>query len=290
MAKDNKPARKKVKKTVVDGIAHIHASFNNTIITITDRQGNALSWATAGGSGFRGSRKSTPFAARLAAEDAVKKAMGMGIREARFYQELAAEVPALTMQSFYSNWSGDGTRYLMVMEDIRARGGRPANGREDRTLEVAEQLMDTLGAMHGRYWNSPRFEKELAWLEPFSVRSTYGKALVGQALKNLGAQMPAVFTEACGLYVFENEALADLFECGTPTLIHGDLHLGNLFRDREGQVGFFDWALVAKMPGMWDVSYVICNSFSPEFRREHQRALLERYISRLAAADGGDDE
>jgi small subunit ribosomal protein S11 len=60
--------RKKVKRNVVDGIAHIHASFNNTIVTITDRQGNALAWATAGGSGFRGSRKSTPFAAQVAAE------------------------------------------------------------------------------------------------------------------------------------------------------------------------------------------------------------------------------
>ncbi|GMQ88951.1 MAG: 30S ribosomal protein S11 [Gammaproteobacteria bacterium] len=60
--------RKKVKKNVVDGIAHIHASFNNTIVTISDRQGNALAWATAGGSGFRGSRKSTPFAAQVAAE------------------------------------------------------------------------------------------------------------------------------------------------------------------------------------------------------------------------------
>src|SRR5574340_918805 len=55
--------RKKVKKNVAEGIAHIHASFNNTIVTITDRQGNALSWATAGGAGFKGSRKSTPFAA-----------------------------------------------------------------------------------------------------------------------------------------------------------------------------------------------------------------------------------
>jgi len=71
--------RKKVKKNVADGIAHIHASFNNTIVTITDRQGNALAWATAGGSGFRGSRKSTPFAAQVAAERVagVVKEMGM---------------------------------------------------------------------------------------------------------------------------------------------------------------------------------------------------------------------
>lgn len=60
--------KKRAKRTVIDGIAHIHASFNNTIITITDRQGDTLRWATAGGSGFRGSRKSTPFAAQVAAE------------------------------------------------------------------------------------------------------------------------------------------------------------------------------------------------------------------------------
>ncbi len=68
MATTPAKVRKRAKKTVVDGIAHIHASFNNTIITLTDRQGNTLAWATSGGSGFRGSRKSTPFAAQVAAE------------------------------------------------------------------------------------------------------------------------------------------------------------------------------------------------------------------------------
>jgi len=68
MAKATTKTRKKVKKDIADGVAHVHASFNNTIITITDRQGNTLAWTTAGGSGFRGSRKSTPFAAQVAAE------------------------------------------------------------------------------------------------------------------------------------------------------------------------------------------------------------------------------
>ena len=72
--------KKKVKRTVSDGVAHIHATFNNTIITISDRQGNALCWATAGGSGFRGSRKSTPFAAQVAAERAGQAAQEMGMK------------------------------------------------------------------------------------------------------------------------------------------------------------------------------------------------------------------
>ncbi|MDR2208591.1 MAG: 30S ribosomal protein S11 [Azoarcus sp.] len=80
MAKTTTKVRKKIKKNVAEGIAHVHASFNNTVITITDRQGNALSWATSGGAGFKGSRKSTPFAAQVAAEAAGKVAQDCGIK------------------------------------------------------------------------------------------------------------------------------------------------------------------------------------------------------------------
>jgi len=72
--------RKKAKRQVSEGVAHVHASFNNTIVTITDRQGNTLAWATSGGSGFRGSRKSTPFAAQVAAEKAGVAAQEYGLR------------------------------------------------------------------------------------------------------------------------------------------------------------------------------------------------------------------
>jgi len=77
---DKARTKKKTKRVVSDGVAHIHATFNNTIVTISDRQGNALSWATAGGSGFRGSRKSTPFAAQVAAERAGQAAQEMGMK------------------------------------------------------------------------------------------------------------------------------------------------------------------------------------------------------------------
>lgn len=79
MATQNR-VKKRIKKEVADGIAHVHASFNNTIVTITDRKGNALSWATSGGSGFRGSRKSTPFAAQVAAERAGIVAQEYGMK------------------------------------------------------------------------------------------------------------------------------------------------------------------------------------------------------------------
>ncbi len=73
-------ARKKVKKNVSEGVAHVHASFNNTIVTITDRQGNTLSWATSGNAGFKGSRKSTPFAAQMASERAGRAAQEFGVK------------------------------------------------------------------------------------------------------------------------------------------------------------------------------------------------------------------
>jgi small subunit ribosomal protein S11 len=80
MAKPTRTVKKKIHKQIADGVAHVHASFNNTIITITDRQGNALAWATSGGSGFRGSRKSTPFAAQVAADKAGQAAKEYGLR------------------------------------------------------------------------------------------------------------------------------------------------------------------------------------------------------------------
>jgi len=89
MAANNKNANTRVKrrerKNIDTGVAHIQSSFNNTIVTISDTQGNAISWASAGGMGFRGSRKSTPFAAQMAAEKAAKAAMEHGMREIECY-------------------------------------------------------------------------------------------------------------------------------------------------------------------------------------------------------------
>jgi len=80
MAKAPTRSKKKVKKNISNGVAHVNASFNNTMITITDAQGNTISWSSAGGMGFKGSRKSTPYAAQMAAEDAGKKAMEHGMK------------------------------------------------------------------------------------------------------------------------------------------------------------------------------------------------------------------
>jgi len=80
-----KTGKKKEKKNITEGIAHIQSTFNNTIVTITDMSGNVIAWASAGTEGFKGSRKSTPFAAQVAAESAVKKAREQGLRTVQVY-------------------------------------------------------------------------------------------------------------------------------------------------------------------------------------------------------------
>ncbi len=99
MAKAQARPRKRVKKNIADGIAHVHATFNNTIITITDRQGNALSWATAGGSGFKGSRKSTPFAAQIAAEKAGNAAAAVLRRSVGFKTWRSTQDPSASSRA-----------------------------------------------------------------------------------------------------------------------------------------------------------------------------------------------
>ena len=96
--------KKKVSKNVINGVAHIRSTFNNTIVTIADTEGNVLSWASAGGLGFRGSRKSTPFAAQMAAEEATKAAMEHGLKQVEVYvkgpgagREAAMQVWKLTL-------------------------------------------------------------------------------------------------------------------------------------------------------------------------------------------------
>ena len=93
--------RKKVRKNVADGIAHVHASFNNTIITITDRQGNALSWASSGGQGFKGSRKSTPFAAQVASEVAGRAAIEQGIKNL----DVEIKGPGPAVNRLFAHWA-----------------------------------------------------------------------------------------------------------------------------------------------------------------------------------------
>ena len=127
MAKPVTKTRKRVKKNVVDGVAHIHASFNNTIITITDRQGNTLAWSTSGGSGFRGSRKSTPFAAQVAAEKVGNAVKEFGVKNL----EVNVKGPGPGRESAVRALNAAGFKITSIMDvtPIPHNGCRPPKKR-----------------------------------------------------------------------------------------------------------------------------------------------------------------
>ncbi len=119
--------KKRVKKNIPEGIAHIHATFNNTIIMITDRQGNALAWATSGGSGFKGSRKSTPFAAQVAAEKAGQVASEHGVKNL----EVRVNGPGPGRESAIRSLNANGFRIINITDvtPIPHNGCRPPKRR-----------------------------------------------------------------------------------------------------------------------------------------------------------------
>ncbi len=122
-----KSAKKKVKKNVQTGVAHIQSTFNNTIITITDVAGNALAWSTAGKQGFKGSRKSTPFAAQVAAEECAKKAVEHGVRSVGVY----VKGPGSGREAALRALQGAGIRITMIRDvtPIPHNGCRPPKRR-----------------------------------------------------------------------------------------------------------------------------------------------------------------
>ena len=119
--------RKKIKKNVAEAIVHVHASFNNTIVTITDRQGNTLAWATSGGAGFKGSRKSTPFAAQVAAESAGKAALECGVKNL----EVRIKGPGPGRESAVRAWNALGMKVTSISDvtPVPHNGCRPPKRR-----------------------------------------------------------------------------------------------------------------------------------------------------------------
>lgn len=120
-------SRKKEKKNIPSGIVHIQSTFNNTIVTITDPAGNVVAWSSAGVQGFKGSRKSTPFAAQLAAEDAVKKAMEHGMRNVEVY----VKGPGSGRESALRSLQAAGFNIVMIKDvtPIPHNGCRPPKRR-----------------------------------------------------------------------------------------------------------------------------------------------------------------
>jgi hypothetical protein len=209
-------------------------------------------------------------------------ATDMGRREARFYEGPAAEVPLRIPRAHYAAHGDDPTEYVMVLEDLQAGGCRFTTRLEPLGGDHGGQLIEGLARLHATFWDDPRFDGELAWVQP-AMRGPFGAKLVASAREQFAADFPPVFTDLCLLYEKHHERVAELLDEGERTLIHGDTHSGNQFVDGD-QVGLYDWAVLSRSPGIRDVAIYLGNSCPTELRRQEQDRWLHRYHDALVEA------
>lgn len=228
--------------------------------------------------------KLPPFDAE---QRALVESTGMGRREARFYAELAQELPVRLPRPYHAAFDEGGARYVMLLEDLTAAGCHFPGADEADAADRARRVVTGHAKLHAHLWESPRFGADLSWVEP-PMRHEIGALLVARSLELFADEMPPAFREIGRLYVDHHEAVCDLWEEGERTLIHGDSHLGNLFEDpgrgaAEPEIGFLDWAVISRAPGIRDVAYYLSNSMPTALRRAEERALLARYREVLLA-------
>jgi aminoglycoside phosphotransferase (APT) family kinase protein len=223
---------------------------------------------------------------KLPPTDATQRSMvettDMGRREARFYAGLAREVPVRVPGALWSGWGDDPSQYLMLLEDLAAAGCDFPLSNDPAILDFTRALVDALARLHGHFEDWPRFERAFPWVEG-TMRNDWGRVLVSAGLDAFRDTSPPEFAAIGEIYVAHMESFNDWLDEGPHTLIHGDCHLGNLFRDGK-RPGFLDWACLAHAPGLRDVAYFLCNSLPTELRRKEERDLLQRYRAGLAAS------
>jgi hypothetical protein len=206
------------------------------------------------------------------AQQRLVAATGMGRREARFYEGPAKEVPLRVPQCYFAAHGDEPTQYVMVLEDLEAAGCTFTTRIESGASEHGTSVVEGLARLHAHFWDDPRFDDELSWVAP-AMRGRRGAQLIGNALEQFGADSSPVFRELCKLYMEHDERIGEVWDEGEQTLIHGDTHAGNQFVDGD-RVGFYDWAVISRSPGVRDVAIYLGNSCPTDVRRAHEEDWL----------------
>jgi aminoglycoside phosphotransferase (APT) family kinase protein len=206
---------------------------------------------------------------------------GMGKREAQFYAALSSEVPVRLPRCYYAASDDAGESYIMLLENLVDAGCTFHNASTRYSLDYIRQVLDAFARLHAAYWNSPRFETDLAWLQP-PQQHEIAVTLIQLSLEQHAATMPPVFRQMGELYLEQANAIHQLWQRGAPTLIHGDVHDANLFYDAV-QPGFLDWAIVSRAPSMRDTGYFLAGTLTPQHQRDSGAQLLDYYRKQLLA-------
>ncbi|MEP5566298.1 MAG: phosphotransferase [Halioglobus sp.] len=204
---------------------------------------------------------------------------GMGKREALFYQQLASESPVRVPHCNYAACSDSGERYIMLLEHLEDSGCSFHNAKDHYSNDYLQSVVASFARLHSAYWNSPRFTEELNWLQP-PLQHEIGAQLVARALEQHASAMPPVFADMCELYIAQTDEIHRLWNRGPDTLIHGDVHDGNMFMD-DSEPGFLDWALTARGPGMRDVGYFLAGTLNESDQQRLGPDLVSYYREQL---------
>jgi thiamine kinase-like enzyme len=261
----------------------------------TDRARIHLHWNEPGlAAGLPRSAFAKGTSSQLAPRTIVS-AFGCHTYETRFFQQLQPGLADLTITPYISR-SGIGGRYVNAFEDLSLREGGVTfyNADDEAPKEHAEAVIDLLASLHGRFWQSPRFEGDLSWLETYSRRpgGSFMRQLFSWSEKTFMKQdreVPEPVRRLTKAYVENQRRLIEVWESMPQTLCHGDTHLGNTFANADGTAGIYDWQVFHKMNGLRDVAYFLMHSIPTELRRNEEKNLLQRYLDGLGEHGAGDD-
>jgi hypothetical protein len=210
--------------------------------------------------------------------------------EVNFYLSMRPELKIETPQVYGCELHESSSHFVVVMEDLLAKQSRFGIATRPYTVDQVRAVLDTVAALHARYWESPRLDGEFAWLETHlkGPNAEYFRHLGPQLLKqeySLSPYKAEIFDPA----EYPGERLwgalwklQEVNESERRTVLHGDVHVGNTYVLPQGGGGLLDWQLMRA--GCWahDVTYLIVTGLAPDVRRKHERELVMHYLSALA--------
>ena len=207
---------------------------------------------------------------------------GMGANEAHFYARLAPLLE-LRVPVPHAAFVEDDGGFVMVLEDLVQTGCSPCDGSVGVTADAAAVALEELAGMHVRY-EPAAARAELSWIAPPKTSRPVNPAapdistkLLRRGLDKYRERIGDAYAAVSELLLADRMAVNSLWAAAPPTVVHGDLHIGNLFDD-HGRVGFFDWGLMAVADPLRDASYFLCLAMDIDDRRAHERALLQHYL------------
>ncbi|MDP3175447.1 MAG: phosphotransferase [Phenylobacterium sp.] len=212
------------------------------------------------------------------------------IQEARFYAELAPEVPVNIPLAYFAGVDEEAKQGVIILEDMTQRGVRFGHVTLDKSLDTVAATMEGLGKLHAKFWNDPRLPAYRAWADPqrsflhYLLREKHWNAVHERVY---GDMLRQVFPDRA----FALAALTRLYELNDRlphTLCHGDPHSGNMFYEPDGAPGFLDWQLVFPGAPGHDHAEMMMSSLTTDGRRKHERDLIALYRNVLVASGVAD--